>query len=199
MSSRKLGEIILNPFEDVTSRNLLIVGTIGFLLMSLLAYFFHFINDGVFQLHLSKSREYWKCLVNGGINSLVLTLVMFTYGRLVYPKTRFQDVLIAVLIAQFSLIIIVLVTFNPYTMDVTHSIIGEIEKGNISNLKIATGSLIILTISGLFGILLLYYFFHLLVKGMKIAINSTKLVHTIVIVLITLVLDTLLRIVNPYL
>jgi hypothetical protein len=62
-----------------------------------------------------------------------------------------------------------------------------------------TRNLIILTISGLLGILLLYYFFHLLVVGMKIAINSKRLIHTIAIVLLTLVLDMVFKIIYPYL
>ena len=199
MSSRDFMNVLLNPFEDVTSEKLLIIGIIGFSLMSVLSYSLHFINDGIIQLHLSEPKEYWKCLLNGSINTAGLTLCMFSYGKIVYSKTRFIDVLIAVLIAQLALILVVLITMNPFTMEVSNSIVKELENGNIKNIKMDTRNLIILTISGLLGILLLYYFFHLLVVGMKIAINSKRLVHTISIVLLTLVLDMVFKIIYPYL
>ncbi|WP_156308175.1 hypothetical protein [Sphingobacterium endophyticum] len=199
MSSKNLLNIFLNPFEDIKSNTLLVIGTIGFILLSILGYFFHFINDGIIQIHPSVTKEFWKYLVNGSINTLSLTVILFLYGKMVNNKTRAEDVLIAVLIAQIALIFIVVVSLNPYSTEISQNILQEIEKGNIAHLKIETTSLIILTISGIIGIVFLYYFFHLLVIGMKVAINSKKLSHTIVIVVLTLVLDMILKITYPYL
>ena len=199
MSSKNLLNIFLNPFEDIKSNTLLVIGTIGFILFCILGYFFHFINDGIIQIHPSVPKEFWKYLVNGSINTLGLTVILFVYGKMVNNKTRAEDVLIAVLIAQIALIFIVVVSLNPYSTEISQNILQEIERGNIAHLKIDTLSLIILTISGIIGIIFLYYFFHLLVIGMKVAINSKKLSHTIVIVLVTLVLDMILKITYPYL
>lgn len=88
MSSREFVSIMLNPFEDTTSRKLLIYGVLGFIVMSLLGYFFHFINNGIIQLHFSHPRPYWKYIVYGLINSGSLTVLMFAYAKFNYSKTR---------------------------------------------------------------------------------------------------------------
>ena len=199
MSSKEFFKALFNPFEDFTSRTLLIIGGSGFILMSFLSYALHFINDGIIQLHTSEPKTYWSCLINGGINTTSLSLLLFGYGKIAYRRTRVQDVLIAVLIAQLALLLIVAVTMNSLVLGVSNDILKEIQNGNIDYLRLETGNLILLSISGLFGISLLYYFFHLLVIGMKIAINSKKLVHTIVIVLLTLILNMILMICYPYL
>lgn len=198
MSSRDFVNIMLNPFEDVTSRKLLIFGSLGFLLLSILGYFFNFINNGIIQLHFSHPRPFWKYLIYGLINTGALTALMYAYARFNYSKTRLLDVLISVLIAQCVLVIIALFLLNPYIMGIMDDLKGEIEKGNIDKLNISPINLGIITLAGIFGIFSIYYFFHLLVRGMKIAINSNKLFHTIAIVLLTLVLDVILNVLNPY-
>ncbi len=199
MSSRNFMDILLNPFEDITSRNLLITGVLGFLLLSVLGYFLHFVNDGIINIHTSYPKEYWKYLVNGAINTGSLALLMYIYSLFVYPKARFQDIITAVLISQCALIIVVLLNFNPFSREILGGVIKQVENGNINDLKIEANSMILLSVLGLISVLFLYYFFHLLVMGMKIAINSHKVVHTIIIVLLTLSLDVFLHIVYPYL
>lgn len=198
MSSREFVSIMLNPFEDTTSRKLLIYGVLGFIVMSLLGYFFHFINNGIIQLHFSHPRPYWKYIVYGLINSGSLTVLMFAYAKFNYSKTRLLDVLISVLIAQCVLVFIALFLLNPFLTGIMEELTAEIEKGNINKLNISPINLGIITLAGIFSIFSIYYFFHLLVRGMKIAINSNKLFHTIAIVLLTLVLDVILNVLNPY-
>ncbi|MGX1640963.1 hypothetical protein [Sphingobacterium sp.] len=198
MSSRDFVNIMLNPFEDVTSRKLLIFGSLGFLLLSILGFFFHFINNGIIQLHFIDPRPFWKYLIYGLINTGALTALMYAYARFNYSKTRLLDVLISVLIAQCVLVVIALFLLNPYIMGIMDDLKGEIEKGNIDKLNISPINLGIITLAGIFSIFSIYYFFHLLVRGMKIAINSNKLFHTIAIVLLTLVLDVILNVLNPY-
>ena len=198
MSSRDFVNIMLNPFEDVTSRKLLIYGGLGFLLLSILGYLFHFVNNGIIQLHFSHPRPYWNYLVYGLINTGALTTLMYAYAKFNYAKTRLMDVLISVLIAQCVLVFVALFLLNPYIMGIMDNLKGEIEKGNIQQLNISPINLGIITLAGIFSIFSIYYFFHLLVRGMKIAINSNKLFHTIAIVLLTLVLDVVLNVLNPY-
>ncbi|WP_392469891.1 hypothetical protein ACF3OC_16170 [Sphingobacterium cellulitidis] len=198
MSSKDFVSFILNPFEDLTTRNQLIIGIVGFILLCVLSYFFHFINDGIISLHFREQQAFWTYLVNGLINTGSLTILMYCYGKFNYSKTRFLDVLITVLIAQCVLVLMGLLLLNPYLMRVMEDLQVQIESGNINKLKLSPLSLGIITLAGIFSIFSIYYFFHLLVKGMKIAINSNKLYHTIAIVLLTLILNSVLSAFKPY-
>ncbi|OYD45899.1 hypothetical protein CHU00_09215 [Sphingobacterium cellulitidis] len=198
MSSKDFVSFILNPFEDLTTRNQLIIGIVGFILLCVLSYFFHFINDGIIFLHFREQQAFWTYLVNGLINTGSLTILMYCYGKFNYSKTRFLDVLITVLIAQCVLVLMGLLLLNPYLMRVMEDLQVQIESGNINKLKLSPLSLGIITLAGIFSIFAIYYFFQLLVKGMKIAINSNKLYHTIAIVLLTLILNSVLSAFKPY-
>ena len=190
---------IFNPFENNTDKFLRITGVVSFLLLIFLSYQWHFVSDGIIQMHTSDPKPIWKVFAINSFNVLSLSLVMFLFGKIAYSKTRFIDVFNVVLFIQIVLLIIALLLFNPYTQEKLEVITNAIEK---NDLMLNEVPMIILNITALFAILalmMMVFFFYLLVKGMKIAINSQKTYHSIIIVGLTIVLDLIIKNLHIYL
>lgn len=191
--------LFINPFEQLTDRQLLSYGLLIFAAMVLLGWQWEFVADGIVQLHHAPAKPLWKVLINQSINLFSLSLLMFLFGKLSYAKTRFIDVFNVVLIANFTQLLVILVLLNPWTNHILLPVEKAILEGDILLKSVPKQNLIVLGIAGFFAIGMLYYFFHLLVLGMKLAMNSKKVYQVILIVLLTLLLDSLLKFTNPYL
>ena len=197
MKSNVLSKIIY-PFENNTSNFLLIFGCCSFLLLCFLGYQWEFISDGIIQMHHSKPREFWKVFINNLINTTSLSLLMFFLARLIYSKSRFIDVLIVVLVTQVNLVFIAVILLNPMLKEITDNIIPSVINGDIKTDRGMLNQLFWISIASIFALLFLLLFFFLLVQGMKIAMNSKKGYHGIIIIVMTLLLDALLWITRPY-
>lgn len=195
----KLWKRIFYPFEHNTSNALLVVGILGYLGLSLLGSQWNFISDGIIQMHGSKPRALWQVLINNAINSLSLSVLLFLLARLVYSKTRYIDVLTVVLISQLCLLINGLLLFNPAQQAAQKDLIPIILKGDFTLNEIQVNQFVWMTILGILALVFIFYFFVLLIQGMKIAMNSKKGYHAVFIIVFTLLLDIILWIVRPYL
>lgn len=195
----KLWKRIFYPFEHNTSNALLVVGILGYLCLSLLGSQWNFISDGIIQMHSSKPRALWQVLINNAINSLSLSVLLFLLARLVYSKTRYIDVLTVVLISQLCLLINGLLLFNPAQQAAQKDLIPIILKGDFTLNEIQVNQFVWMTILGILALVFIFYFFVLLIQGMKIAMNSKKGYHAVFIIVFTLLLDIILWIVRPYL
>ncbi len=189
---------IFYPFENNTSNFLLILGSCSFLILCFLGYQWEFISDGIIQMHMATYKEFWKVLINNLINTASLSLLMFFLARLIYAKSRFIDVLTVVLIAQANLVCIALALFNPMLKETTQAIIPSMVNGTIKPDEGMLNQLVWLSFAAILALVFILFFFFLLVQGMKIAMNSKKGYHGIIIILMTLLLDALLWITRPY-
>lgn len=190
---------LLNPFENHTDRTLSIFGILVLLTMILLCWQWNIIADGIIQLHNTTEKPLWKVIINLGINVGLLSLLMFGVAKLSYQKTRFIDVLKVVLVANFAQVMVMLLLFNPFLQEMMMPLEKAILEGDMMLKTVPQTNLIVISIVSLFAVGMLYYFFHLLVLGMKIAMNSKKAYHVILIILLTMILDTFLHFFNPYL
>lgn len=189
---------ILKPFENNTSTQLLIFGTISYVLLCILANQWHFISDGIIQMHTAKPVALWKNFINYAINIASLSLLMFVIGRMVYSKTRFIDVFTVVLVTHFFILLIGLSLFNPMQQRFLNELLPKIVNGSLQEGSVQSNEMFRMAAFGMLGLLLMIYFFFLLIQGMKIAINSKKGYHGLIIVISTLVLDLILLITRPY-
>ncbi len=192
-------KMLINPFENHTDRTLSILGILVLLTMILLCWQWDIIADGIIQRHHTTGRPLWKVIINIGINVALLSLLMFGVAKLSYHKTRFIDVLNVVLIANFAQVMVMLLLFNPFLQEMMQPLEKAILEGDIMLKSVPQMNLIVISIVSLFAVAMLYYFFHLLVLGMKIAMYSKKAYHVILIILLTMILDTFLHFFNPYL
>lgn len=149
-------------------------------------------------MHTAKPVALWKNFINYAINIASLSLLMFVIGRMVYSKTRFIDVFTVVLVTHFFILLIGLSLFNPMQQRFLNELLPKIVNGSLQEGSVQSNEMFRMAAFGMLGLLLMIYFFFLLIQGMKIAINSKKGYHGLIIVISTLVLDLILLITRPY-
>lgn len=199
MIKKRWIEKVFNPFENNTSQALLIVGLGGFLLLSFLGYRWHFISDGIIQMHQSPALSFWKVFVNNAINTCSLSVLMYVTARLFYRKTRFIDALTTVLIAQLNLCVIALLLFSPIQQAAINELVSVILEGGAGTAHPPSDQFLWITVFSVLSMVFIVYFFYMLIEGMKIAMNSKKVYHGVLIFVLTIGLDITLHLLNPYL
>lgn len=188
-----------NPFDFLTDNQLLLFGMLGYLIHSFFSSQWNYIADGIIQLHQISSIPFWYPFVNNAINILVLTGVLFIFGKMIYTKTRIIDVLNVVWFAQLVQVLLAIIIFNPISQKFTSNIQIAIENHDFQLKTVPVYELVIMGAISIFAILGLVYYFYLLITGMKIAIYTKKTIHGILIILITLIVDVILKFSYPYL
>lgn len=194
----EIRRILINPFEDFRDSTLFAVGLIAYLLSSLQVYFFVYVPDGIFQAHGIDRVMWYSGFTNGAINIIVPAIFLYGVGKIVYSKTRFFDVMNVIMIAQIVNYFIALLLLNPFSKLRLLGVAKAIEQGDMMLKTVPALDVAVLSIGGILAFLLLIYFFYLLIVGMKIAINSKKTIHVLLIVVLVLALDTILHLVYPY-
>ncbi len=127
---KDFSSILINPFEKLSDQSMLRIGFIGYLIASLQVYFFHYVPDGIFQLHTSTPPAWYAGLVNNAINILVPTTLLFALGKLLYAKTRWLDVFIVMLLSQVIITVIAFILINPFMQGKSFGIARAVEQGD---------------------------------------------------------------------
>lgn len=191
---------LINPFEYYSEKVLLCTGLLGLCA----AAFFVSNNDllflGSLKVVMNHPVSFFGAFINICINLLINTLVLLVFAWFINRKTRVIDIFNTVLIAHLIIYILAVITVLP----IVNRSLDEIEKLVFSGSQgtgsaISTQATIILLTVGILSLVLLAYFFYFLIRGTKVACNSKKRSHSILIVLLILIVNTVLQFVNPYL
>lgn len=191
---------LINPFEHYSERVLLCVGLLGLCA----AAFFVSNNDllflGSLKVVMNHPVNLSGAFINICINLLINTFVLLAFAWLINHKTRFIDIFNTVLIAHLVIYILAIITVLP----IVNRSLNEVEKlvfsgGQGTGSAISTQATIVLLAIGILSLGLLAYFFYFLIRGTKVACNSKKRSHSILIVLLILIVNTVLQFVDPYL
>ena len=91
---------LFNPFEQFSERPLILFGIATTIVLSLMGSYFNARFDGVIDLHFSTPTFFINTLTDNAVNVVVLSLVLFTLGKMRNNKTRFIDIFSASLIAR---------------------------------------------------------------------------------------------------
>lgn len=188
-----------NPFENLTDRKLIVVGLISFCILVCLEYLWGFKSIGLFHLSPAEHKSVILVLFNKSVNLAVLTLVFYGFGKLLNRKTRLLDIFIVVLVAQMVFLLVVIPLCNPYVSSISESIENSLSKGDITLQLLPKTNLIILTVAALISLAALVYYVYLIIKGLRIAVNSKRKYHGLVIVLLLFAVDIFLSAIKPYL
>ncbi len=194
----RYSQILINPFANLSDRTMLFVGSIAYLWASVQVVLFRYVPDGVFQQHLVNKISWYAGFVNVGINILFPTMFLWLLAKILYNKTRWQDVLEVVLFSQIVNYITGFLLMNPYSRSKSEVMLDAVKAGDMSLTTVAPFDMFVTVSAGIIGLAMLVYIFYLLVVGMKIAMNSKKRVHAVWIVLVVLMTDTLLHLWSPY-
>lgn len=117
---------LLNPFERYSERTLLIVGMVGIIMGSLIAFAFNGRYDGVVDLHFSKDVSLAQPFIDNAINVVCLLLPLLLLGKFINNKTRVIDILTAILVARIPYYVLPVFNANNFIGNVTEGIMKQV-------------------------------------------------------------------------
>ena len=140
------------------------------LLGIVLAYYSNVRFDGLLDVHQFDKATLWGTLKDNLFIIVVMTVLLFVFGKIINNKTRVIDVLNAVLVFRIPFYIICLLINLPF-MDAFGKKVAE-NGANIQNLKINPLELASVMAVALLFLVLLGYAIWLLFSGFKNSIRQ---------------------------
>ncbi|UIR55419.1 hypothetical protein LZQ00_14230 [Sphingobacterium sp. SRCM116780] len=192
----KIYKIVENPFDNLSELRLIVVGLIAFLIGTFAAYFLGGSYPGIMSFK-SNSATLLQLFYQNTLNTILLSLVLYVFGKILNPRARFLDLLITVLIARTAIYCMALLNTNAWLNPIADMIAKNVVNTQ-SGSMIDKSDLLMLFLGVIIILLLLIYFFYLLIKGFRISVNSKKGYHGLLIIIIVFVLEALASIFIPY-
>lgn len=187
---------ILKPFENVQEKTLLAIGVLTGVVISCLQLLTHMRSIAILkQITLKSAPTLVQTLSDFAITTIVMTLALFVFGKIINKKTRLIDILNTVLIARICLDISVLFDINGYLSDFSLQLIDNIANPEIL-FKSNPQGFVYFIITSFASILCLVGFGYYIYQGFKLATHLKKKYMIIVFVLIILLVDTLTRLIT---
>jgi len=181
----KLTRLLINPFEDCQEIPLLVVGTGNFIISIMVSYRGKVLYDGVIQIHMG-ATSLSKIIFGNLSNLVILTAGLFVVAKIIYRKVRFIDVLNNVLIARIPLLISGLLVMLMSTLVPLHRLAEEgVDFAN----SLGPTDMIWIAVLSVFLLFFMVYFFYLLVVGFRHSVNSKKVGHGFLVVIVVFILD----------
>lgn len=170
----KLLRFIWNPFETQRSQTLTIVGIGCTIIGLLLSIFFETIQDGVLDLHLASvsAMTHLGAIL---LNLAVLTLTLFACGQIINRKTRWIDILNAVLVARIWIYLSIPLVGNSFMKEVADDIMEQALHFDPSTFPMADMALML--VLSLSALLFLLYFLIFLYNGFRVAAHARHWKH----------------------
>lgn len=164
--------LFFNPFKGYSAVPLLILGIIGMLAGSLLAYFFNARFDGAIDFHIVPQgiQAWWVPFLDNLLAVLSLCLVFYIGAKVLDNKTKGIDILVTCLVARLPLYVLPLTNFNGMMEDpnALYNVLEETE----GNFELMTYLPVIL---GIFiSLFFLIWMIALLFNGFKTAIQAQQ-------------------------
>ncbi|AJA69167.1 hypothetical protein HX045_03940 [Myroides odoratimimus] len=187
---------ILKPFESIQDKTLLAIGVLTGVVISCLQLLTHMRSIAILkQVTLKSAPTLVQTLSDFAITTIVMTLALFVFGKIINKKTRLIDILNTVLIARICLDISVLFDINGYLSDFSLQLIDNIANPEIL-FKSNPQGFVYFIITSFASILCLVGFGYYIYQGFKLATHLKKKYMIIVFVLIILLVDTLTRLIT---
>lgn len=161
---------LLNPFQNYSERQLLIVGFLGNALLVLLCFHFKTKFIGNLKTIPLNSIELKNVIVQHLIIVAITTLLFFGLGKYLNSKTRFIDILVTCLVSRIVFCIIPFINYNNNMFEITKSVLGSLTTVNPE--KTIANDLPILLFFAAIVLISTVWFFILLYNGFKTATNA---------------------------
>jgi hypothetical protein len=188
-------KIILNPFTKFSEKQLLIFGIIATIAGSLIGSIIGVTYDGLIDVHLHPEMTFLNSLLENSILIVLITLLLFAFGKIINPKTRFIDILNSALLFRIPLYISALLTTIPVMKTVGDEVMKNIN--SLDKINIQSSDMIGMVIISVVLIALLVYAITLLFQGFKTATNAKKSVHYVVFGIIIFIAEIISSIILP--
>lgn len=183
-------KFLINPFEDISSNKLLIIGIVSYILSSLLAFYSsnHFL--GFLSIKSGADSSLLLSFYNNGLAIVLLTLAVFIFARFKNSHVRFVDVLNVVMISRIVMYLILLVLADPFLVKNT---LTKVELAILDDdflLQTLTSfDKSVLVLIGLISVFGLFYFFYFFVSGVRFIINSKQRIDIYWIIFLVFLLE----------
>lgn len=180
------------PFERFSDQILLMVGVIITLLGSFLAFAFKARFDGILDVHFVKEIELHQPFLDNVLNILVTSVLLFFLGRKLNPKTRWIDILNAIMVSRIFMYFSTLLNFQNFIGNKTDKLMAEFPE-----IPMDSNLIWILVIGILMIVFLVLYLIYLFI-GFKVAINGKKSIIILYFLLVILLSEIILKIIFQF-
>lgn len=181
---------ILKPFEIVQERNLFSIGTCILIIASIFAFMTSSRFDGVMDMHVTTSVQWYQPLLDNVINTICLTLFLYLLSLLQPTKARIIDLVNVALISRIPIYITLITNIGGYNQET-----GDYLMANLSDpfviKELPVMNLIMLALAGILAIIALVLMGILLYKGYKNATNAKKTSHCLLLIAVVLLAEAL--------
>ncbi len=185
-------KVLFNPFEKYSEKTLLIFGISATLLGSLVGYLMRARFDGIIDMHLVQGARFQNILLDNLINTLVLFILFFAFGKIINPKTRAIDMLNVSMICRIPMYLVALGNIGGYLERATQNIIEGIDLKNMQNIpQFELLDLLVILIFSILSIGFLIWMIVLFWKGFKTATNTKRTRDIILFIILFIVAEVL--------
>lgn len=180
-----------NPFVKYSEKSIFIFSSLLSILGVLFAYYAGIRFDGLIDVHQFEKITFWGVAQENGINIAVMTVLLFVFGTIINSKTRFIDILNAVLVFRIPFYLIALLIKIPFMENFGKNVAKN--SSHLENLKINPLELaVVLSIATTFLALLVYAIW-LLFVGFKTATNSKKTIYSVIFGILIILAEVLTK------
>lgn len=166
-------QLLFNPFEKFSERPLILFGIAATILLSMTSAYFNARFDGVLDLHFSSNAFFLNTLTDNALNVAVLSIALFTLGKIRNTKTRFVDIFSASLISRIPYYFLPFLNWNNIILIETEKVLQQFVTMQPSEIpELESGSLLLLAVFALISVVFLAWFIYLLYQGYKVATNA---------------------------
>jgi hypothetical protein len=185
--------VLLNPFTKFSEKQLLIFGIVTLGLGSYFAALFGVTFDGVIDVHLSPNITFLQSLKENAITILLLTILLFTLGKIINAKTRLIDILNTSMLFRIPFYLSAALVALPAVKVIEESLLKNAQNNASFNLN-TNDIIILLCLTGAI-IALLIYAIALLFNGFKTATNVKQTSHKVFFSIAILLAEILCKII----
>ena len=183
---------ISKPFETIQESKLFGIGVLILLVASIGAYFTNARFDGVLDVHFSPSIKWYQPLVDNGINTLCLAILLFLLSRFSPTKARFIDILNVALICRIPLYFVPLTNIGNINQETAEFLIDNV--ANPAALReLPLPHILILGLGALVAIFAVVVMGFLLYRGYKNATNSKQTSHLVLLIVVVILAELMTK------
>lgn len=172
--------LLFNPFERFSERPLILFGIATTIVLSLTSAFFNARFDGVLDLHFSRPTFFINTLTDNIINITILSIALFTLGKIRNSKTRFIDLFSASLIARIPYYFLAFFNWNDTVLRESEKLLQQFLTIQPETAPIFKEiQLLPLVLFSITSILFLAWYLYLLFQGYRVATNAKGAVEVV--------------------
>ncbi|MGL4582429.1 MAG: hypothetical protein ACRCVU_05555 [Flavobacterium sp.] len=185
---------ILKPFEIIQERNLFSIGTCILIIASIIAFMTNSRFDGVIDMHVTTSVQWYQPLLDNVINTVCLTLFLYLLSLLQPIKARIIDLVNVALISRIPIYTTLVTNIGGYNQETSDYLIA-----NLSNpfalKELPVINLIMLALGGILALVALVLMGILLYKGYKNATNAKKVSHLLLLIPVVILAEIISKLI----